>query len=116
MDAKFHNELGYVSVTEEVLAIIAGTAAVECYGIVAMASKRATDGLVELLGRENLSRGVRIRVAEDEVTVDLYVIVEYGVSIAAVARSAIENVRYSLDHLTGMRIGKVNVIVEGIRV
>ena len=110
------NELGTVSITEDVLAIIAGYSAVECAGIVAMASKRATDGIVELLGRENLSRGIRIGINENRVTVDLFIIVEYGVSIAAVARTAIETVKYRLESAVGVTVDRVNVVVEGIRV
>ena len=109
-------ELGTISIMEDVLAIIAGYSAVECAGIVAMASKRATDGIVELLGRENLRRGIRINIAENRVTVDLFIIVEYGVSIAAVARNVIETVKYRLESIAGITVDRVNVTVEGIRV
>lgn len=88
----------------------------ECYGIVGMASKRATDGLVELLGRENLSRGVKVHTHDDQITIDLYVIVEYGISIAAVARNIIETVKYNVENFTGMNVNRVNVMVEGVRV
>jgi uncharacterized alkaline shock family protein YloU len=110
------NELGTISITEDVLAIIAGYSAVECAGIVAMASKRATDGIVEMLGRENFRRGIRIGISENKVTVDLFIIVEYGVSIAAVARTAIETVKYRLESAVGVEVARVNVTVEGIRV
>ena len=61
MDCKFNTELGLVSVNDEVLVRVAGYAALDCYGIVGMASKRSTDGIVQLMGRENLGRGVKIR-------------------------------------------------------
>ena len=57
MDCKFTTEMGTVTVDEEILLKVAGYSALDCYGIVGMASKRTTDGLVELLGRENLGRG-----------------------------------------------------------
>ncbi|MBQ8088009.1 MAG: Asp23/Gls24 family envelope stress response protein, partial [Clostridia bacterium] len=76
MDCKFSTELGQVTVNDEVLVNVAGYAALNCYGIVGMAAKRTTDGLVQLLGRENLGRGVRIRPATDSVNVDLFIIVE----------------------------------------
>lgn len=116
MDCKFKTELGTVTVVEDILLKVAGYSALECYGIVGMASKRTTDGIVQLLGRENLGRGVRVRAAGESVDVDLYIIVEYGISISAVADTIIDTVKYKIEHLTGIKVGKVNVSVEDIRV
>ena len=116
MDCKFQTELGAVTVNEEVLLKVAGYTALECYGIVGMAAKRTTDGFVQLMGRENLGRGVRIRAAADSVDVDLFIIVEYGVSISTVAANIIDTVKYRIEHLTGVKVGSVNVCVEDIRV
>ena len=116
MDCKFQTELGAVTVNEEVLLKVAGYAALECYGIVGMAAKRTTDGFVQLMGRENLGRGVRVRPAGDSVDVDLYIIVEYGISISAVAATIIDTVKYKIEHLTGIKVGRVSVSVEDIRV
>ena len=115
-ECKIKNELGTISVVEDVITTVAGYAAIECIGIVAMASKRATDGLVELLGRENLKRGVRAVLNEDSVAINLYIIVEYGVSIAAVAKNVVETVKYRVENLVGVKVDSVNVTVEGIRV
>ena len=114
-ECKIKNELGTISVVEDVITTVAGYAAIECIGIVAMASKRATDGLVELLGRENLKRGVRAVLNEDSVSINLYIIVEYGVSIAAVAKNVVETVKYRVENLIGVKVDQVNVTVEGIR-
>ena len=116
MDCKFTTELGTVTVNEDVLLKVAGYSALECYGIVGMAAKRTTDGLVQLLGRENLGRGVRIRPAADSVNVDLFIIVEYGISISAVAANIIDTVKYKIEHLTGIKVEKFTVSVEDIRV
>ena len=116
MDCKFQTELGTVTVNEEVLLKVAGYAALECYGIVGMAAKRTTDGFVQMMGRENLGRGVRIRAAASSVDVDLFIIVEYGISIRAVAATIIETVKYKIEHLPGIKVGRVNVCVEDIRV
>ena len=115
-ECKIKNELGTISVVEDVITTVAGYAAIECIGIVAMACKRATDGLVELLGRENLKRGVRAVLNEDSVSINLYIIVEYGVSIAAVAKNVVETVKYRVENLVGVKVDQVNVTVEGIRV
>ena len=82
MECKITNEIGSVYISEDVLLKVIGYAALECYGIVAMSSKRAKDDLVEWLGRENLSKGVQVRNVDDMIDVDLFIIVEYGISIA----------------------------------
>ena len=116
MDFKFQTALGAVTVDDDVVTRIAGYAALDCYGIVGMASKRSTDGIVQLMGRENLGRGVRVRPSGDKVDIDLFIIVEYGISISAVAASIIETVKYKVERLTGIPVGRVNVCVEDIRV
>lgn len=116
MSAKKTNSLGQMVIADEVLATLAGISAIECYGIVGMASKRATDGIVELLGHGNLSKGVRVHTQGDTIDIDLFVIVEYGISIAAVADNIIDTVKYNVENFTGMTVKKVNVTVEGVRV
>ena len=116
MEYKISNDLGLITISEDVLLKVAGYAALECYGIVAMSSKRAKDGLVEWLGRENLSKGVQIRNVGDMLDVDLFIIVEYGISIAEVCKTIADTVRYKLESMTGVKARKVNISVEGIRV
>lgn len=116
MDFRFQTELGVVTVDDDVVVRIAGFAALDCYGIVGMASKRSTDGIVQLMGRENLGRGVRVRSNGEKVDIDLFIIVEYGISISAVAASIIETVKYKVERLAGIPVGRVNVCVEDIRV
>ncbi len=116
MDCKYTTGLGLVTVSEEVILKVAGYAALECYGIVGMAAKRTTDGIVQMLGIENLARGVKVRIQDENVDVDLYIIVEYGISISAVAATLIDTVKYRVENLTGVSVNKVNVSVEDIRV
>ncbi len=116
MESKIKNEIGTIYIAEDVMLKVVGYAALECYGIVAMSSKRATDGLVEWLGRENLSKGVQIRNAGDMLDVDLFIIVEYGVSIAEVCKTIVDTVRYKLESMTGIKVRKINISVEGIRI
>ena len=116
MDCKFTTDLGVVTVNDDVIVRVAGYAALDCYGIVGMASKRGTDGLVQMMGRENLGRGVKVRTSGDRVDIDLFIIIEYGISISAVAAAIIETVKYKVEHLTGVPVGRVNVSVEDIRV
>ena len=116
MECKMRNELGSVSVTDQVVAMVAGNSCLDCYGIVAMCAKRAKDGIVEMFKKENLTKGIKVAVAEDSVSINLYIVVEYGVSIAAVAKTVMETVKYNVETLTGVKVSKVNVSVEGIRV
>ena len=116
MECKIKNDVGTIYITEDVMLKVAGYAALECYGIVAMSSKRATDGLVEWLGRENLAKGVQIRNVDDALDVELFIIVEYGISIAEVCKTIVDTVRYKLESMTGVAVRKVSVTVEGIRV
>lgn len=116
MSARKTNSLGEIVISDEVMATLAGISAIECYGIVGMASKRATDGIVELLGKENLSKGVKVHTQDEDVSIELFIIVEYGISIATVANNMIETVKYNIENFTGMNVKKVNVTVEGVRV
>ena len=114
MECKVKNELGTIYIAEDVMLKVVGYAALECYGIVAMSGKRATDGISEWLGRENLSKGVQIRNVGD--MLDVYIIVEYGISISEVCKTIVETVRYKLESMTGVKVRKVGVSVEGIRI
>ena len=111
------NEMGTVSVSEDLIATIAGYAAVENYGIVGMCARSAGDAIVELFGRENLQKGVLIAKANDtQVDVTLHVALQYGVSLPAVSQNTKQNVRYRVEEITGVSVRNVNIFVESIRV
>lgn len=116
MGKEINNNLGIIDISEEVIATIAGAAAVECYGLVGMASRKLTDGFVDLLGRENLARGVVVKIEDNQVIIDLYIVVGYGVKISEVAANVMERVRYTTENLTGLTVAQVNVNVQGVRV
>ena len=116
MECKIKNDIGTIYITEDVMLKVVGYAALECYGIVAMSSKRAKDGFVEWLGRENLTKGVRVNVPEGGIDIDLYIIVEYGISIVEVCKIIKSQVCYKIENMTGAKVRRVNISVEGIRV
>ena len=116
MECKIKNDIGTVYIAEDVMLKVVGYAVLECYGIVAMSSKRAKDGLVQWLGRENLTKGVQLKLVDDMLDVDLFIIVEYGISIAEVCKTIVETVRYKLESMTGVKVRHVNISVEGVRV
>ena len=118
MPANIIYDLGTVTMSDDLIAAIAGTAAVENYGIVAMNSKKASDTLLQIVGSENMKRGVKVTVLDNENTldIDLYVTVMYGVSLTAVAQNAVSNVKYRVEDYTGLHVRKVNIFVENIKV
>jgi len=116
MQSKIKNELGTIGIENEVIARIAGLAAMECYGVVGMAAKSLRDGLVHLLKIESLSKGVNIETVNDsELIINLRIIVEYGTNLVAISQSLKENVRYRVEDCVGMPVREVNVFIDGIR-
>jgi uncharacterized alkaline shock family protein YloU len=116
MIKEINTNLGQIKIAEDVIATIVGNAATECYGLVGMASRGLQDGIAELLGRENLSRGVVINNTEQGIEVDIYIIVEYGLNIPEVARNVMEKVKYIMNTKLGVDVDKVNINVQGVRV
>lgn len=115
MSGKIVTGLGSIYFSDDVLANIAGRATTECYGVVGMSSQRATDGLVELLKSENLSRGVKIASDNEQLILELFIIVQYGTKISVIADNIIQKVKYTLEKLTGLTVTKVVVNVQGVR-
>ncbi|EXX85192.1 hypothetical protein BG53_09255 [Paenibacillus darwinianus] len=117
MPLQFNMELGNVFVTDNVISVIAGSAAMECFGLVGMATrKQLKDGIAELLGRENLSRGVEVRRENEELHIDLYIIVSYGTKISEVAHNIQSKVKYVLNDVVGLHVDHVHIFVQGVRV
>lgn len=117
MRGQFENALGIVSIDSEVVATYAGSVAVECFGIVGMAAVNMKDGLVKLLKRDYLHHGISVVIEEDnKIILDFHVIVSYGVSISTVSDNLISTVKYKVEEFTGMKVDKINIFVEGVRV
>ena len=110
------NSLGKIEFSDEFLSNLAGVATMDCYGIVGMASQKAMDGIVELLKGTNLNKGVKISTNENSVSIHLFVIVEYGVSMSAVASNVMDTVKYRVEKFTGLNVDKIDVTINGIRV
>ena len=117
MNGQLTNSLGTVTINPDVSATYAGSVAVECFGIVGMAAVNMKDGLVKLLKRDYLSHGINVTIDDNnEISIDFHVIVSYGVSIFTVSDNLIETVKYRVEEFTGMKIKKINISVEGVRV
>lgn len=111
-----NTNLGNVQVDSDVIAKYAGSSAVECFGIVGMAAISMKEGIAKLLKRDSLKHGVEVTVSDNKITIDLHVIVSYGVSISAVTENLVSNVKYKIEEFAGLTVEKINVYVEGVRV
>lgn len=114
---QFENEKGAVTVSNEVFTNIAGMAASNCFGVKGMAVRSRTDGLVHLLRREAMGKGVLVTYNEDHtVTIDLHVMMDHGINIAAVGPAIINEVSYVVAKTTGVKVEAVNVYIDSISV
>ena len=107
------SELGSIRIADEVVSIIAGLAATEIDGVAGMSGGIA-GGIAEALGKKNFSKGVKVDVGEEEAAVDLFLIVRFGARIPDVAWAVQENVKKSIEDMTGLKVMRVNVHVQGV--
>jgi uncharacterized alkaline shock family protein YloU len=106
---------GTLKISEEVVAIIAGIAAMEVPGVAGMSGGIA-GGIAEMLGRKNLSKGVKVEVGDKEAAIDLYIIVEYGCRIPEVSWNIQEKVKKAIETMTGLNVVEVNIHIQGVNI
>ena len=111
-----NTHMGNIAIDNEVIAQYAGSVATECFGVVGMAGINVKDGLVKLLKKDSMTRGINVSIKNNKLTINFHIIVAYGVSILAVSDNLISNVKYKVEEFTGIEIEKVNIFVEGVRV
>ena len=107
---------GSINISNDVLADLAGYAALECYGVVGMASPTLRDGVAQMLSREKLRKGVTVSTHEESVRVDLFVIIEHGTNLAEVSHNLAERVRYVLTKMADVKVDAVDVHVQDVKV
>jgi len=105
--------MGSIRIADEVVRIIAGLAATEVQGVAGMSGGLA-GGITEILGRKNLSKGVKVEVGEKEAAVDIYVIVDYGAKIPDIASEIQQKVKKAINDMTGLNVIGVNVHIQGV--
>ncbi|MBQ8982258.1 MAG: Asp23/Gls24 family envelope stress response protein [Lachnospiraceae bacterium] len=116
MKGMMANENGDIIIANEVVAQYAGLTAVECIGVVGMATISVKDGLVKLLRGDSISKGVNVTIENNKISVDFHIIVAYGVSISVVADNLMSTVKYKLEEFTGLTVTRINIYVEGVRI
>ena len=107
---------GTLHIATDVFTAIAGYAATHCFGVKGMAARNMQDGIVQLLRREYLARGVKIIRSPRDSTIDveLHIVVDHGINIPEVCRSIMNEVRYNVERLTGVTVNAVNICVDSI--
>ncbi|MCL5290447.1 MAG: Asp23/Gls24 family envelope stress response protein [Eubacteriales bacterium] len=105
--------LGSIRIADEVVKVIAGLASIEIKGVAGM-SGGLVGGIAEMLGKKNLSKGIKVQVGEKEAAVDLFVIMEYGIRIPDVAAEIQSSVKSAIERMTGLSVVEVNVNVQGV--
>ena len=112
---KLQGKKGTINISDAVFTNITGNAATNCFGVKGMAMRSKTDGLVHLLRRESMSKGVKVLYNEDgTVSVQLHIIVDAGVNLMAVSRSIMNEVRYNVSRLTGVEVKSVDVCIDSM--
>lgn len=112
---KLQTEKGLVTISSDVFSNITGAAATNCYGVKGMAVRSTTDGLVHLLRRESMSKGVKVTYHDDgTVSLELHIIVDNGVNLKAVSRSIMSEVRYNVSRYTGVTVRTVDVYIDSM--
>ena len=108
-------ELGSIAVSNSVYTKIAGTAATTCFGVKGMAIRSVSDGLVHLLRRESMAKGVLVTPNDDgTISIDLHIMIDQGVNIPALGQSIVSEVRYMVSQQTDTEVKAVNVIIDSM--
>ena len=106
---------GKIEVAPRAIASIVARAAEQSYGVVGMAPHSFRAGVAQVLHQHDAHRGVEVRIGDDSIEIDVYVIVEYGTRIGEVARNVQENVRYAVERSLGLAAARVNVRIQGLK-
>lgn len=111
----FETSLGTIEITSTYFSNLVGHAASSCFGVVSMSDSKANDGLRTLLKRQALpNRGVKVKVVDNKLFIELHIVVSYGVNISAIVKSIMHKVKYTVEGATGLSVGRVNVFVDKV--
>lgn len=112
----YDTRIGKVHLTEEYLKKIIGTAVTSCFGVVGMVPFGSKQKLFNLISKkENVEQGIVIRGSSDSISVELHIVVTFGMNINAIAQSIVHKVEYTVAEATGIKVKKVTVKVDGIK-
>ena len=107
---------GKIEVSPQAIGTIAGRAVSECYGVVGIAGKRLRNGAAELLPADRYHQGIEVQFSNEQIIIDLYVVLEYGLRISDIAHNIMGSVKFAVEKMLGVPVVQVNVNVQGLRV
>jgi len=112
---KIENHLGTIDIAHDYFVNIVGNTVVNCFGVAAMSTAGAKQGFLQKIRKsENIDKGIRVRVKNQKLVIDLHIIVTYGTNISAIVKSIMHKVQYVVEENTGFSVGRVNVFVDGM--
>ena len=112
---RYENHMGVVDISHEYFSALVGRAVTRCFGVVGMAHRNATEGLISMLRQQDQEdKGVRVRLQDGHLVIDLHILVTYGVNIAAVVSSIAHKISYTVEDATGIGVAAVNIYVDGM--
>ena len=106
--------LGKIEVLPNAIHTIAKKATSECYGVVGITAPRLHHGQAVLLKPEMSNQGIQVRVVNDQIIVEVYVALEYGLRISEIAQNIMSSVKFSIEKMLGVPVAQVNVNVQGL--
>ena len=110
-----NGKIGEVQIADEVVAVIAGLAATEVKGVAAT-SGNVTNEIAEKFGKKNLSKGIKVLVSPDSVSVDMALTLDYGYGIPDTAKQVQEKVKLAIENMTGLLVKEVNIRIAGVNI
>ncbi|MCG7338673.1 Asp23/Gls24 family envelope stress response protein [Staphylococcus sp. ACRSN] len=117
MTLEITNDYGSIDISNEVIASVVGSKAVECYGIVGMASRQQVrDGIAEILGYDNYAKGIIVKEENGLVNIDMYIIVSFGTKVSEVASNLQSTIKYTVEQTLKVKVKSINIFVQGVRV
>ena len=112
---KHYNELGCISISSDVFTILTGEAATNCFGVKGMTVRSVTDGLVHLLKKESMGKGVHVTYNDDNtISVELHIAIDQGVNIPVICESITDRVRYQVSNGTGVEVKCIDIFVDSM--
>ncbi|MBQ2714338.1 MAG: Asp23/Gls24 family envelope stress response protein [Clostridia bacterium] len=115
MSVNTSNIYGKIVISDDVIAQVAGHAALDCYGVHELVSRKFTDSVAELFNRQPYGSGVKVTIVENKIYISIYAVLKYGVSIDAVSDSLRSAVKYKVEQFSGMFVRAVKIHVVGIK-
>ena len=114
---KTENSRGVISISSDVFVNLAGDAATRCFGVKGMAGRSKENGLVQLLRRESMSKGVNVTLDEDgKLSISLHIVVDRGINLTTVSNSIRKEVSYKVSSATGVPVSRVDVYIDSMQI